>query len=47
MDNHLLFELTYVFYRICSAIIHDERRLVESSRKFAFSIPRVKSDLEI
>ena len=34
MDNHLLFELTYMFHRICSAIIHDERRLVESSREF-------------
>ena len=34
MDNHLLFELTYVLYRVCSAIIHGERWLVESSRKF-------------
>ena len=34
MDSHLLFELTYVFYRIHSAIIHDERRLVKSSKKF-------------
>ena len=39
MDNHLLFELTYVFYRICSAIIHDEHRLVESSRKFFLFYP--------
>ena len=28
MDNLLLFELTYVFYRVCSAIIHGERWLV-------------------
>ena len=39
MDSHLLFKLTYVFYRICSAIIHDERRLVESSRKFCLFYP--------
>ena len=39
MDSHLLFELTYVFYRICSTIIHDERRLVESSRKFCIFYP--------
>ena len=39
MDNHLLFELTYVFHRICSAIIHDERRLVESSREFCLFYP--------
>ena len=34
MESHLLFELIYVFHRICSAIIHDERRLVELSREF-------------
>ena len=34
MDNHFLFELTYVFYKIRSAIINGERRLMESSRKF-------------
>ena len=34
MDSHLLFELTYVLYRVCLAIIHGERWLVESSRKF-------------
>ena len=39
MDSHLLFELTYVFYRICSVIIHDERRLVESFRKFCLFYP--------
>ena len=33
MDSHLLFKLTYVFYRIRSAIIHGERWLVKSSRK--------------
>ena len=39
MDSHLLFELTYMFHRICSAIIHDERRLVESSREFCLFYP--------
>ena len=39
MDSHLLFELTYVFYRIHSAIIHGERRLVELSRKFSLFYP--------
>ena len=39
MDNHLLFELTYVFYRIRSAIINGERRLMESSRKFFLFYP--------
>ena len=40
MDSHLLFELTFVFYRICSAIINGERRLVESYRKFClFYLP--------
>ena len=34
MDGHLLFELTYKFYRIRLAIINGERRLMESSRKF-------------
>ena len=34
MDSHLLFELTYVFYRIRSTIIHDERWLMEASGKF-------------
>ena len=42
MDSHLLFELTYVFYRICSTIIYDERRLVESSRKFCLFYPPCK-----
>ena len=39
LDSHLLFELIYVFYRICSAIIHGERRLVESSWKFCLFYP--------
>ena len=39
MDSHLLFELTYVFHKICSAIIHDERRLVELSREFCLFYP--------
>ena len=34
MDNHFLFELTYVFYRIRLTIIHGERWLVETSGKF-------------
>ena len=34
MDSYLLFELTYVFYRIRSTIIHGERWLVETSGKF-------------
>ena len=39
MDSHLLFKLTYVFYRVCSVIIHGERWLVESSRKFCLFYP--------
>ena len=40
MDSHLLFELTYVFYRVRSAIIHDKRWLMELSRKFClFYLP--------
>ena len=39
MDSHLLFELTYVFYRIRSIIINGERRLVELSRKFCLFYP--------
>ena len=42
MDSHLLFELTYVFYRVCSAIIHGERWLVELSRKFCLFYPPCK-----
>ena len=34
MDSHLLFELTYVFYRIRSTIIHGECWLVKTSGKF-------------
>ena len=42
MDNHLLFELTYVFYRVCSTIIHGECWLVEPSRKFCLFYPSCK-----
>ena len=42
MDSHLLFELTYVLYRVCSAIIHGKRWLVESSRKFCLFYPSCK-----
>ena len=39
MDSHLLFELTYMFYKVCSGIIHGERWLVEPSRKFCLFYP--------
>ena len=42
MDSHLLFELTYVLYRVCSTIIHGEHWLVESSRKFCLFYPLCK-----
>ena len=42
MDSHLLLELTYVLYRVCSAIIHGERWLVESFRKFCLFYPPCK-----
>ena len=42
MDSHLLFELTYVLYRVCSTIIHGERWLVKPSRKFCFFYPLCK-----
>ena len=42
MDSHLLFKLTYVLYRVRSAIIHDERWLVESSRKLCLFYPPCK-----
>ena len=42
MDSHLLFELTYVLYRIRSTIIHGERWLVEPSRKFCLFYPPCK-----
>ena len=42
MDSHLLFELTYVLYRVRSAIIHGERWLVELSRKFCLFYPPCK-----
>ena len=42
MDSHLLFELTYVLYRVRSAITHGERWLVEPSRKFCLFYPPCK-----
>ena len=40
MDSHFLFELTYLLYRVRSAIIYDERWLVESFRKLClFYLP--------
>ena len=42
MDSHLLFELTYVFYRVRSVIIYDKRWLVEPSRKFFLFYPLCK-----
>ena len=42
MDNHLLFQLTYVFYRIRLTIIHGERWLMEASRKFRPFYPPCK-----
>ena len=42
MDNHFLFELTYVFYRIRSAIIHGKRWLVEPSTKLCLFYPPCK-----
>ena len=42
MDSHLLFELTYVLYRVCSAIILGEHWLVEFSRKFCLFYPLCK-----
>ena len=42
MDKHLLFELTYVFYRVRSAIIHGKCWLVEPSRKLCLFYPPCK-----
>ena len=42
MNSHLLFELTYVFYKVCSAIIHGKGWLVEPSRKFCLFYPSRK-----
>ena len=42
MDSRLLFELTYVLYRVCSAIIHGECWLMEPSRKFCLFYPPCK-----
>ena len=42
MDSHLLFKLTYVFYRIRSTIIHGERWLMKASRKFLPFYPLCK-----
>ena len=30
MDRHLLFELAYMLYRICTSVIHGERGLMET-----------------
>ena len=42
MDSHLLFELTYVLYRIRLTIIYGERWLMEMSRKFRLFYPPCK-----
>ena len=42
MDSHLLFKLTYVFYRIRLTIIHGERWLMKASRKFLPFYPPCK-----
>ena len=42
MDSHLLFELTYVLYRICPTIIHGERWLMETPRQFCLFYPPCK-----
>ena len=42
MDSHLLFKLTYMFYRIRSTIIHGERWLMEMPRKFRPFYPPCK-----
>ena len=42
VDSHLMFELTYMLYRVYSAIIHGERWLVELSKKFYFFYPSHK-----
>ena len=39
MDSHLLFELTYVLYRIRLTIVHGERWLMETPRKFRLFYP--------
>ena len=42
MDSHLLFELTYMLYRVRSTIIHGEHWLVEPSKKFCLFYPPCK-----
>ena len=42
MDSHLLFEPTYVLYRVYSTIIHGERWLVEPFKKFCLFYPPCK-----
>ena len=42
MDSHLLFELTYMLYKIHSTIIHGEHWLMETSRKFCLFYPPCK-----
>ena len=39
MDSHLLFEMTYVLYKIHSTIIHGERWLMETPGKFRLFYP--------
>ena len=39
MDSHLLFELTYVLYRIRPTIVHGERWLMETPREFRLFYP--------
>ena len=39
MDSYLLFELTYVLYRIRLTIIHGERWLMETLGKFRLFYP--------
>ena len=47
MDSHLLFELTYVLYRIRSTIIHAKRWLMETLGKFCLLYSSCEGDLEI
>ena len=42
MDSHLLFELTYVLYRICPTIIHGKSWLMETPKKFRLFYPPCK-----
>ena len=42
MDSYLMFELTYVLYRVCSTIIYGERWLMETPRQFCLFYPPCK-----